>query len=386
MVPLDPATGKFMRSTGNFTSATLWRNDLISLLPSSSQAGVYALVDPNAVWKNIQGMSVFNSLQAQRGCQPSQPVITKYPGDTSGCVGSMLDLEYKNFTVFMYEQQETRRYAGPLGLNVDDWQMWPQCESESQKCFVFTKTDEVPDEVKHATPNADGYLLQKVNDNCQFCQKKYRCVPEFSKNNQDLPVEEKDRFAGYVYPDGSNFSHLYFDPNDVWNTVVRQCIFDPQDFEAWVDTLKSTYWALNSRSSVPSTELANPLYPLDFSNEVILNFSDDSEETQLWNGNAVLGISFVGNSCTDRLRNLNGVVSDDGSGQVFYNAFDRCLQWKETQPSQNQQDAHKIQTKYHPKTQILEMKPLSSRFVDAAVWKRFMMTGRGVKLSEILVS
>jgi hypothetical protein len=371
------------------TACSFIRNDLIPMffmvpgIAMNVPCGI--ILNPQKVWPLITVMSIIDANTNTRSCGTNEsgtPLLTRNPfmsNAGSMCVYNTLKAKYGEshkyvtgkWATFMPNIDSggscpiscngdlTCMYQNSGG-NINRWIMdsSPECISGKYKdCYTFTEVSEkdVDPSIKNlfsSLDKPDGYLAHTMSQECETCKKPYVCVFDNSMepNKPFQTVEESNRIATYIGQDGSGFV-----PNtmDVATISGVQCRFEKKDWESWIGVLKQYYRRIlklmkpdNSMISEHifppesgnlttfTAQLANPLFPCYFENEVNLYINPDTSSNEYKNQNkiwqdAILGFYYVGTTCEEQFDTLNGVPSTawdykKNEWKTFNSAADRC--------------------------------------------------------------
>ncbi len=296
---------------------------------------------------NPNDFCIYNSMriQANEGIIPTKWVSGNYavfiPVKDSGATGGTCDTSCVGDKTCMYNNS---------GGNINQWLMNSSQECIDGKyanCYTFTLVDdsEVPQSMKNMVqPKPDGWLKQGMASTCKTCKKPYLCVfsdaPQAkggtaSSEDKYKVVEEADRFASYIGPDGRGMQITTTNTMNLGTVAISQCRFEKKDWNLWLNVLKQNYKNIlglvrfdNSMVESFNYQLANPDSPSYFENEVNLYIDPDtsSEEyerqNKIWQ-DSILGFYYIASTCEEQLAPLEGIRSNAG-GNIVTGTLDRC--------------------------------------------------------------
>lgn len=370
------------------TAYSYVRKDMIPMLfmfpgiASNVPCGI--LLDTKKVWPLITLMATVDGDTNNRSCctnESGSPILTRSPfNDSSGdwCIWNTLqakygkDNKYLNYAVYIPSIDKGANYPTSCngdktcmynnsGGNVNQWfmnsgqlinQNLPQpsdaCVAGDYKtCFNFTEVDpaNVPFEIRNMFYDSNyqpkGYLMQSISNNCPTCIKPYLCVFKDSGDVDKYKIKEEDnRIAVYIGEDGSGYkdvvSNTLSSNSFLGDIAIKQCRFEKQDWNSWINVVKQWYKQLlsiinkdNSMSPEYNYLLANPEIPNYFENEVNLYIDPDTnsdeykKQNSIWQ-DAIVGFYYTGTTCESQLSILNNIPTKYENGKTYTTNIDRC--------------------------------------------------------------
>lgn len=361
------------------TAYSLLRKDLIPMLfiqpgkENNVPCGI--ILDTEKVWPLITLMATVDADTNNRNCctnESGSPILVRNPltgTNRDWCtyqsmlkqkeIGNLTD-EQLNYAVYIPSidkgftngtcnnscSGDKRCMYNNSGGNINQWLMMYSDECKDGKysnCFEFENipTSEVPQSIKDALDaenggEPDGWLIQKVTNDCSICDKPYLCVfDEAPSGTPYQTVEEIDRIANYIGPDGKGFQKTVTNTMKIGDIAIKQCRFEKTDWDKWINVVRQYYkdllGLLNSDNSVTKPEfnymLANPDIPSYFENEVNLyinpdvSSSDFQTQNKIWQ-DSIIGFYYTSSTCDEQLGALDNIPTG-----IYNNAKERCDQF-----------------------------------------------------------